>query len=113
MSNYRKGYAFERAVRLHLESKGYYCMRSAGSHGIADLIAKQPLNFPVFIQLKNGTKISNYEKTCLRDFGKEHKFCYVSIIQKINKKIIYEYLDNGNWKQNIYKNVKEIVLHDE
>lgn len=41
-SNYRKGARFENRVKEHLEQNGWYVMRSAGSHGLADLIAINP-----------------------------------------------------------------------
>ena len=36
--NYRKGYILEQKVRKELEAKGFYVVRSAGSHGAADLV---------------------------------------------------------------------------
>jgi len=40
--NYRKGARFENRVKKHLEQNGWYVMRSAGSHGLADLHAMNP-----------------------------------------------------------------------
>jgi len=37
--NYRKGARFENRVKGHLEGEGYYAIRSAGSHGLADVVA--------------------------------------------------------------------------
>lgn len=39
MTSYRQGYAFEQRVRKHLEIQDYYVVRSAGSRGLADLVA--------------------------------------------------------------------------
>ena len=39
MGMYSKGAKFERDVIKHLEKKGMYCIRSAGSKGIVDVIA--------------------------------------------------------------------------
>lgn len=39
MSKYSKGAKFENDVIRHLEKKGMYCIRSAGSKGIVDVIA--------------------------------------------------------------------------
>lgn len=36
---YIRGANFERKIKKQFEEKGYYVMRSAGSHGAADLIA--------------------------------------------------------------------------
>lgn len=52
MTNYQKGYAFERQVKKILESKGYYVMRSAGSHTVIDLIAFKEDDL-LLIQLKS------------------------------------------------------------
>ena len=38
MTNYSKGANFERRVKRYLESCGYYVVRSAGSHGVLDLV---------------------------------------------------------------------------
>ena len=63
-SNYRRGYAFEVRVRKYLESLGFYVIRSAGSHGVADLIAfKRGQNMkPLMIQCKTDGHISIEER---------------------------------------------------
>jgi len=38
-SNYRRGYNFELRVKHSLEKRGYFVVRSSGSHGPADLLA--------------------------------------------------------------------------
>ncbi len=42
MSNYSNGAELERAAKKSLEADGYYVIRSAGSKGLADLIALKP-----------------------------------------------------------------------
>lgn len=39
MTNYRRGYTFERAIMADLTEDGYLCVRAGGSHGIADVVA--------------------------------------------------------------------------
>jgi Holliday junction resolvase len=39
MSNYRRGYTFELRVKRSLEKRGYFVVRSSGSHGPVDLLA--------------------------------------------------------------------------
>ena len=39
VSNYRNGGDLERAAKKHLETEGYYVVKSAGSKGLADLVA--------------------------------------------------------------------------
>ena len=57
--NYRRGSAFERRVKEMLELEGYYVVRSAGSHGVADLVAVKPGEV-LFVQCKT-SKISAAE----------------------------------------------------
>jgi len=60
-SAYRKGYQFERQVFHLFMSAGYYVLRSAGSHGIFDLIAIKH-SIPFGIQCKYNNNISDIEK---------------------------------------------------
>ena len=39
LTNYQKGYRLELLAKRELIAKGYYVVRSAGSHGACDLIA--------------------------------------------------------------------------
>ena len=39
MTNYSRGAAFERRIKKDLEKRGYYAIRSAGSHGLIDIAA--------------------------------------------------------------------------
>ena len=39
MTNYSRGYNFELRVKRSLEKRGYFVVRSSGSHGPADLLA--------------------------------------------------------------------------
>lgn len=42
MTQYQRGSRFEAAIRADLESDGYWTIRAAGSHGLADVIATKP-----------------------------------------------------------------------
>lgn len=66
MSNYARGYAFERRVKLLLESMGYFVVRSSGSHGIADLVALR-VDARLLIQCKRSGAISIAEWNELYD----------------------------------------------
>ena len=72
MSNYTRGASFEREICKHLRVAGYLAARSAGSHGIGDVIALTPLRYNVnadtydmqpslLIQAKIGGVISKAE----------------------------------------------------
>jgi len=45
-TNYQKGRNFEYRVKKYLEEKGFFVVRSAGSHGIFDLIAVETYGEP-------------------------------------------------------------------
>jgi Holliday junction resolvase len=60
-NQYRRGRRFEYEVKLHFESRGWLVFRTAGSHGIADLIAIKN-NETLLIQCKYGTMPSKEER---------------------------------------------------
>ncbi len=71
--NYKNGSDFERKVVKFFESKGYLAARSAGSHGMVDVIAIPKFvagshgDMPVLVQCKKTGKIS---KSDLEDLKK-------------------------------------------
>jgi hypothetical protein len=66
MTNYQNGAAWERKAKQYLEDKGYFVIRSAGSHGIADLAAFG-YGKCYLIQVKGpGANISPAEKTVFK-----------------------------------------------
>lgn len=64
-NNYKKGRAFEYFIYHKLEDKGYLVFRTAGSHGVADLIAfKKHFHRPdeiLLVQCKADCKPSKKE----------------------------------------------------
>ena len=62
--SYKKGYQFERQIFHLFQSAGYYCIRSAGSHGCFDIIAiKNAMAFGV--QCKYNNHITPAEKMAM------------------------------------------------
>lgn len=58
--NYISGRNFEYRVKKYLESKGYFVLRSAGSHTPVDLLAVHPIYYHILvIQCKHGTSRTN------------------------------------------------------
>lgn len=51
MTRYNNGRAFEHRVRKLLEEAGYYCTRSAGSKGVADLWAAEKTGGVEFVRM--------------------------------------------------------------
>jgi len=63
---YQAGRRFEYAVKKYLEGKGYIVLRTAGSHGFADLVALGNSEI-LFIQCKYGTKPTKKDREKLHD----------------------------------------------
>ncbi len=68
---YRKGYKFEREIFNLFQSAGYYCIRSAGSHGIFDIVAiKNGVTFG--IQCKYNNHINRREELAMKTAYKQY-----------------------------------------
>jgi Holliday junction resolvase len=73
-SKYGRGRAFEYRVKDMLEREGYFVIRSAGSHSVADLVAIKPSKFmpnapdvalvQCFLRTKAKDEIVNLLTTC-------------------------------------------------
>jgi Holliday junction resolvase len=57
VTHYRQGATFERKIMVLLADHGYVVFRSAGSHGVADVIAFKPGEV-LFVQCKTSGTIS-------------------------------------------------------
>lgn len=66
-ANRRKGDTFERATAKWLRLRGFYVIRSAGSLGVADLVALRSDNVPLLISCKYDGKIPPLEWSNLFD----------------------------------------------
>ncbi|MFZ8801637.1 MAG: hypothetical protein ACO2PO_01390 [Candidatus Calescibacterium sp.] len=71
MQCYHKGRRFEYQVKKFLEKQGYIVLRTAGSHGFADLIAVGKDGEVIFYQLSYRFEKSKYKK--LMDVALERK----------------------------------------
>ena len=58
---YRKGREHENKVQKLLEKEGYYVVRAAGSKGIVDLLAVEPMNV-LFVQCRKSSKMTPAER---------------------------------------------------
>ena len=52
MTRYRQGYRFELRVKRDMESRGWWVIRAAGSHGPADLVCLKAGEPPLLLQCK-------------------------------------------------------------
>lgn len=93
MSRYKRGTAFERRIQHWLEGKGYLVIRSAGSHGIFDLIAIS--SSKIFgIQLKAyNENLYGKELDGFRKFKGPSIMDKLILIQDKDRDIIYLYKD--------------------
>ena len=64
--HYLSGRAFEYRVKHDLESRGYYCVRAAGSHSKVDVVAVKG-SICLFIQAKTDGNITPAEWNTLHD----------------------------------------------
>jgi len=70
--NYVKGRRLEYDCMDYLKGKGYYTIRSYGSHGVFDIIAIPPtndkgiFNYPLLIQCKTNNYLSPLERMTLQ-----------------------------------------------
>ena len=79
MTKYQKGAKYEYKTMVEYKEKGYYCIRSAGSHGIVDIVAINPhLRIICLIQCKSG-KIYKPEKERIMKDLKQFEGNYVVI----------------------------------
>lgn len=69
-TRYQRGYAVERTIRKTLEELGFYVVRSAGSKGVADLVALYPTMPCILIQVKSGKA-----KLSADELGKFQSIC--------------------------------------
>jgi len=95
-NNYRRGYAFELRVKKYFESLGFYVVRSAGSHGVADLVAFQKnMNHPpLLIQCKRHGAISKAERKMLFHVATSISAWPVLSYMNENHTLIFDILDN-------------------
>ena len=79
--NYQKGRRKEYALKRKLESEGWLVLRSAGSHGFADLVAISETKV-IFIQCKPDN-FSDLDKSRLLEkykFINSYRECFFEVI---------------------------------
>lgn len=65
MSRYECGATFERAILADLAARGALCVRSAGSRGIADVVAFWPIGPAWIVQAKINGKMKRVDARAL------------------------------------------------
>jgi Holliday junction resolvase len=67
LTNRQRGDYFERQVVLTMRAHGWVVVRSAGSLGVADLVALRKGNTPTLVSCKLGGRIDPAERTAILD----------------------------------------------
>jgi Holliday junction resolvase-like predicted endonuclease len=88
MIRYHKGRRFEYQVKKWLEEKGYIVLRTAGSHGFADLIAVGKNGEVIFYQLSYRFERAKYEN--LMDIAFERKIRIFYVVKATRGWDMYE-----------------------
>jgi Holliday junction resolvase len=103
MTRYHKGRRFEYQVKKWLEDKGYIVLRTAGSHGFADLVAIGKLGEVIFFQLSYKFERSKYDT--LQDIAWERKIHIIYLIKDEQKKdwIFYDVSFGEAYSKNEYE----------
>jgi len=99
MSNYTRGAYFERSVMKQLTALGFYCVRSAGSHGVFDIIALLSGAMPLMIQCKTDGRVDPEERASLwRESIKAGAWAVRA--RRVNKNTIFDVLnpDQTTWR---------------
>ena len=89
-STYRKGANFERRVKKFFEKLGYYVVRSAGSHGLFDLVAVKK-KVVLGVQCKVDGRLSKEEERKLRNAYEEYGIVPV-LAYREGRKLMLKYL---------------------
>ena len=91
--NYVQGRAFEYKVVTIFRRKGYFVVRSAGSHGVADLVAHKKGKVPLFIQCKAGSGgISREEQNELFQTASESDAIAVVATKENRKPTVFKHI---------------------
>jgi len=92
--SYKKGYRFEREIFNLFSSAGFYCVRSAGSHGTFDIIAvKHGITFG--IQCKYNNNLNETEKQAMFNAYEQYGIIPIYAFRKKNKPLqLVSLIDN-------------------
>ncbi len=89
--NYVNGANFERKVKAELENAGYLCFRTAGSHGVADVIAVE-FGSVMLVQCKISNKISKDERAKLKALAQKYNCTgKIAYREKVGRKFMTQY----------------------
>ena len=96
---YESGVRFERRVMGDLAERGYYCLRSAGSHSMIDVVAiGQEV---LLVQCKTDGVLSSKDKENLLALEAEGRVAILA--SRVNRKLIYKKLSTGEYMCDVWE----------
>ena len=84
-------------MKKKMEDNGYFCVRSAGSRGLVDLLCVKKGSRPVMVQCKRSTKCSGsalltaFEELSMKDLAVRHG-CSAMLAWKEDGEVNYRFL---------------------
>jgi len=96
MTLYSRGANFERRVKKHFEDAGWYCIKSGGSHGPADVVAikgAKGASLVLMVQCQLDKPFNPIKKKWLRDVA--NNCCAFPLLAYRNgRKLEFEYVES-------------------
>jgi len=109
MTNYRRGGTYEYIAKKQLEEQGYVVIRSAGSHGPADLVATNDWEIK-FIQIK----FQKDKKINLNKYSEDIEALRkipISLHNDVRRELWIRIKGNTEWKKYLILNMSEVLLN--
>lgn len=92
MTAYRRGAYFERRVKLDMESRGWWVIRAAGSHGPADLVCLKAGEPALLVQVKANALPHKREGIALAALA-ESIGAEALLAKRVGRKLVYQPAD--------------------
>jgi Holliday junction resolvase len=92
MTRYRQGYRFELRVKADMESRGWWVIRAAGSHGPADLVCLKAGEPPLLLQCKANSVSHKREGIALAALAEKME-AEALLALRLGRKLVYRPAD--------------------
>ena len=92
MTRYRQGYRFELRVKADMESRGWWVIRAAGSHGSADLVGLKAGEPALLLQCKADSARHKREGIALAALA-ESIDAEALLVRRVKRRLVYEPAD--------------------
>lgn len=107
-NKYKRGAHFEYKIKHLLEDNGFIVLRTAGSHGFADLVALRN-GITYFLQLKYGKPATKKERLKFMKIAERHRCWFTEFLivhgepRKKPKWIEFNLTGKDEWSENWYE----------